>query len=421
MFGNRSLRFDILIILSIVSEMLALLFLYNQGITGSMFNAFLLFLSSMATGLLLIGKFYNREISLQYANNKKLNSFLLLTCLAISLWMIYSFSNVLKNTPIDIRWSDIIPAIEIVVKRFIDGQNPYLPMTELGYTTPVGYMPFHWLPFTIAEKLHIDYRCISFGIWLITSIFFIIRLKKHNNISAAILCIISALIYFFMLNYNIGMMAMTVELLIASYYMLFVASINSNRFLTLGATTALCLISRYSFAMWLPLFIFILYVSGNRTTLYKAALVALAIIILCYAIPFLSKDWSLPFQTLNNYAGMNWEWQHLCDNGLPCNLFKGIGFAQLFYKYFGADNFKTAFTVCRNVFFITTLGTTIISGIWYWINKRKIDAKIFSLASLKIYFSVFSAFMIVPYDYLMITGLMISVAIYAVQARYTAK
>jgi len=405
--------------LAILTEAFSLLFLHKQHITGNTPNAVILFISSMAAGVLVIMKFYNNgTIQVADTSGKKNRYAVLLTSIAAIAWMAIDANSVFERIVIDIYWSDIIPAVQIVTKRFVEGAYPYAPMTELGYTTPVGYMPFHWLPYSIAEVLKFDYRWISFSAFVLAFMVLIVRTYKRNVTATIITIFLTTASYYLMSRYSTGIMAVTVELLIAAYYMLLVSGINSNKYMTIGATVAICLLSRYSFALWLPLGIFVLYTNGDRKLLLKAIITSIVIILLCYIIPFLSKDWTVFYKTNTGYAGMNWEWQHLCDNGVPCNLFNGVGFAHLYYNHYGQANYKAAFETCRLVFFFASIGVCIAMGIWYCINKKKIDYRIFLMASLKIYLSIFFACMIVPYDYLMITGLLVSIALYAEQARY---
>lgn len=414
----RKAFINILLPLTILVEAFSLLFLHKQHITGYTVNAIILFVSSVATGVLVIMKFYNTSIQVADTSGKKNRYAALLTGIVAIAWMAMDANSVFKRIAIDIHWSDIIPAIQIVTKRFVHGEYPYVPMTELGYTTPVGYMPFHWLPYSIAEILKFDYRWISFSAFILAFTVLVARAYKRNIPAAIITIILTTTSYYLISRYSTGIMAVTVELLVAAYYMLLVSGINSNKYLAIGSTVAICLLSRYSFALWLPLGIFVLYISGHSKLLLKAAIVSTIIILLCYIMPFLSKDWTVFYKTNIGYAGMSWEWQHLCDNGLPCNLFNGVGFAHLYYDHYGQVNYKAAFELCRLVLFIASISVCTIMGIWYWMHKNKVDYSIFLMASLKIYLSVFFACIIVPYDYLMISGLLVSIALYTEQARY---
>jgi len=60
----------------------------------------------------------------------------------------------------------------------------------------------------------------------------------------------------------------------------------------------------------------------------------------------------------------------------------------------------------------------MLMGVWYWYNRKKIDLRIFLIASFKIYLTFFLAFIQIPYVYLMTVGNFVSIAILAELMRY---
>jgi hypothetical protein len=291
-------------------------------------------------------------------------------------------------------------------------------MTSLGYTTPVGYMPLHWMPFTVAELLQMDYRWITIAIWCISAGILSYRNCSAKRYYSALTLLLFLWEFYCIVLYNKSILGLTVELLIAAYYMLFIVGINHRNYIITATTFSLCMLSRFSLLLWLPLWAFTMIVSGNTKPFIKTSIVILSIVILLYIVPFLSKDWSMFFTVINSYSNSSWEWQHLCVNGLPCHLYNGVGFAHLFYEKYGAANYLAGFVAFRRLFFIIASCTILLSGIWYWLKRTKIDYRIFLMASFKIYLSVFLAFIIVPYEYLMIVGNFVSIAIFAQQLRY---
>jgi hypothetical protein len=224
-----------------------------------------------------------------------------------------------------------------------------------------------------------------------------------------------------MILYNKSILGVTVEMLIAAYYMLFISGMNQRNYIIQGIAISLCILSRFSLLIWLPLWAFTMIMSGNIKPFIKTSLTIVSIVTLFYIIPFLSKDWSMFFTVINAYSNSSWEWQHLCANGLPCHLYNGVGFAQFFYEKYNAQNYLVRFHFLRTIFFLSTTGSIILMGIWYWYKKTKIDYRIFLMASFKIYLSIFLALIIVPYEYLMIVGNFVSIAIFAEQLRYQIK
>ena len=114
------------------------------------------------------------------------------------------------------------------------------------------------------------------------------------------------------------------------------------------------------------------------------------------------------------------EWHNLNPSGLPWHLFSGCGFAYLFYtSYMGSDaTLLIAYEMLNFVMYLFLGFTLIILAMWYWYNRLKINYKIFLLASFKIYLTMFFSFVLLPYVYINIVNLFVSIAIFAAQARY---
>ncbi len=114
------------------------------------------------------------------------------------------------------------------------------------------------------------------------------------------------------------------------------------------------------------------------------------------------------------------EWYHLSSNHLPYHLFNGVGFAQFFYNTY-QTNIQAGYLALRNTMFVATGGSSVLLAIWYGSNRKKMDHRIFLMASFKIYMTLFLTFIVVPYVYLMIVGNFVTIAIFAEQARYSEK
>jgi hypothetical protein len=172
-------------------------------------------------------------------------------------------------------------------------------------------------------------------------------------------------------------------------------------------------------ALWLPLWAFVLFVSGNRKQLYKTIAGIVVFVSVLFVIPFLSKDWSFVFSALSSYSnGGIGEWLHNNSQGKPIHLYAGTGFAHLFYEKYPIKEMYKGYKQLNQWMFILPFAVLLVMGVWYWFNRIRINYRIFLLASFKIYLSVFLAFVIVPYVYLSLTAIFVSVAIVAEQARY---
>ncbi|MBA3828296.1 MAG: hypothetical protein H0X33_05120 [Taibaiella sp.] len=339
------------------------------------------------------------------------------------IWTSLVTIKILKTTAIDQRISDIIPTIQILCKRLLSGQYPYSydALTSLYYHTPSGYLPMHWLPYTAAEYFKFDYRSITFCIWCIGALVVMFRSMRLSKLWLQVAVpVLLACSYYAISQLEPNIIGWTVEIMVAGYYMLFIAGINQkNPWITAFVITC-CLLSRYSLVLWLPLWAFVMYVSGHRKDLIKAIIGIVVLVGIIYVIPFLSKDWSTFYvaHTTNYETIPIVEWRHQNKDGLPVHLYNGFGLAHLFYQKYHGPDLQHGYDLLKRTLTIATSGSLFIMGIWYWRNRKNIDYRLFLLGSFKIYLSIFFAFIMIPYMYLIMVGNFVSIALFAEQGRY---
>ncbi len=327
-------------------------------------------------------------------------------------------NKIIEGLPINIQFSDIIPAIQIMVKRLFSGEYPYSPLTELGYTAPAGYMPLHWLPFSVADVFNFDYRFVPLVVFWIASLVVSIRAIRAGPLYFTISIALLTGAFFLIKSFEDGIISMTVELLIASYYMLFISGLNQRNKILEGAGIALCVLSRYSLLLWLPIWLFTYLLTRQIKKLAIVSATIFFFVLVIYIIPFLSKDWTLFSTTASSYAHLSWEWQHLNDQKQPIHLYNGVGFAHLFYEKYGGADYMSGFHLARKAFFIANACCILLLATWYWRIRKNLDQRIFLLYSFKIYLTVFFSFIMVPYVYLLATSVFVSITIWSEQSRY---
>jgi len=376
----------------------------------------------MLFGIVLLAKFYNvadLAVYKRLAGKKNLIFYLFMAAVFI---LLNSLTIRIFKTMDYNKYSDIIPIIQMINKRLLSGLNPYdaHAMEPFYYQGPTNYLPMHWLPFSIAEYFHFDYRSISFIVWCLGALFVTLRSARAKNfVMPAIVLSLLTGAYLLMVVQSPGIMGVTVEMMIAGYYLLFIAGINVKNGILIGFFTCLCLLSRYYVALWIPLWIFILFISGNRRKLFYALCSIGFFVLIIYVIPFLSKDWSVATHSMVHYENVPFhEWINAGPGQRPGHLYNGTGFAYLFYEKYVNSNLFDGYQLLKKTFFLALISCVLLLGAWYTFNKNKINYHIFILASFKIYLSVFLSLIMVPYIYLMITGIFVSIAIFAEQAAY---
>lgn len=423
--SGKPTTYNILLFLLVLLENTFFFFTYKNGYLDSGTNAICYSVVSLLIGIVLILKYYNKKSGLITASSvstlKKYAPACILFVLA-TIWAAAKAYPIITTMPVDFRMSDIIPTVQILAKRFIAHQNPYdrNALLPLGYTIPSTYLPMHWLPYTIAEFVGFDYRWVTFAIWAIGFFILMHRLAKSQPVSAitlAALMISGA--YFLITDKDSSIISLTIETMVAGYYMIFIASLNTKNAYLHGLAIGICLLSRYTLILWLPLWAFILFVSENRQYLYKSMAAAVAFVLLLYILPFLSKDWAAFYDAHMAYEnGAIGEWFHVNEKHLPYHLFNGVGLAQFFYLHYQSTDLHIGYTVLRSIMFISLLSASAIIAVWYWINRTKIDYRIILMASFKIYLTLFFALIMVPYNYLIVVGNFVSIAIFIEQLRY---
>ena len=295
----------------------------------------------------------------------------------------------------------------------------YAGIDKWGYQLPLTYLPMQWLPYTIAEWLQADYRWIAITIF--SGAAFIVvsrsnRISPVHGITSAILILYTCRM---LLKYDTGILSMTVELMVAGYYMAFIAGISGRNPWARGAFIAICLLSRYSLVLWLPLWAFVEFMKGDRKDFFRSCGLIAIVVLGIYIIPFLSHDWGAFIRGYHYYSqAAIGEWSNVNEHRIPHQLDHGLGFARLFYLKLWEYSIPDRLRALQKAHLAICIGSTVVMGIWYWIVRRRIHPRIFLLASFKIYLSLFLAFIQVPYPYLMITTAAVSIAMFAELPRW---
>lgn len=320
--------------------------------------------------------------------------------------------------------SDVIPQIKILVTRFLSGVFPYQLITEwsFNHTLYPTYLPLTWMPFILPEVLGFDYRWMAFSVLMISFLFYFSKILSWN-ISWKGILFLGITSFYFLYAYQKGeieegIFRNSVETLIAGYYLILALSIFSKSNILKGAALTFCLLSRYSVVLWVPLFFFVLFFASkeNKYKIKTSDLLTIGFImfagfLIFYAIPFLSEDTSIFIKGYDYHtdaALQSWktsDWQPAEDP--PFALFKGFGMAGFFYEYVPGD-LETKLKACQRFHFIASIFTVILLGGIFYKIKNKIDYRIFLLGSLKIYLVIFYNFIQIPFNYLFLTLVMVS-------------
>jgi hypothetical protein len=392
-----------------------LLVSYCKNVAGPFVSPVIFFLVSVGIGFVYL-KRAQIEDSPQpvrhYSNNFVFKLIQIVLFIGLSVFIFISLRAAFQTYKISmngVERSDVIPQIMYLVKRFKSGQQPYYTIPFPWKLFPT-YLPFQWLPYLLAEWANKDYRWVpAIAFELSCAYFFIRSLLAKGADDETPLKIVSGvwplIIWAVLLRYDQGMFVVTVETLVAAYYLLVCTSIFDKRVYMLAIGISLCLLSRYSIVFWMPVCVACYYIDGQKKAAVTIVSVILLFFILFYWVPFLRLDpyifWK-GYQYHSEAALFDWTYARC--------LFNGLGFSSFAVRYLPGD-VGHKLHIYQAIHLFACISTAVLCVIFYAKNKSKYSLQQFLLFSLKIYLTVFYLFIQTPYDYIYIVPLVISAAL----------
>ncbi len=335
---------------------------------------------------------------------------IILAATFISYYLIY----ICFQNPIDPLKSDVVPTIQKMVQRVLNFENPNKLIDFGGWSFEPAYLTMQYLPFCLAEKLKMDYRFFAYLVFLISFVPFVAWIRHYSESYYEIIfkCLLPFYFLYSLMQFNPAIFMHSIELIDVAYILLLAFSIFSSSWLLIGTAVSCCLLSRYGIVLWLPFFAFYLYKIESKQMFYKTGLFVIGALCCLYVFPFMIKDPLIFFKGLRSYnvVGIS-EWETIpawYEVKKPYTLTQGFGFAihfRDFLDYPTAEKIKIIKTVQISICLI------FIAVSSYLINSPKIkDKRMFGLFSLKIYLTLFYAFLFVTFSYLYLVPLFVSIA-----------
>lgn len=335
--------------------------------------------------------------------------------LIVLLWP--TLGAVLQKFPfasIDATQSDIIPQIQTMINWLFQGVFPYQPIIDWGYELFPTYLPLTWLPFVIPEVLSMDYRIFALlvfaaGLGVLT---------YHNQRSLLGVSLATLFVYYLILKigrHEDTIIGYSVESMIAGFYLLFIASWKSRNKLMLGGALLLCLLSRYSLVVWLPVYFLYLWKTYDFTFGLRTGLIALAGIFLVYLLPFWFQDTSIYQRgmdhhakaALNEWRGQPWQQ----DRSKPYTLYKGLGMASHYFEQTEVPLEDRLSKLQNTHLVLLLLSMLLFSTIIFWGHHYLSNPQLMLLGSFKCYLAIFYHFIQIPYSYLFLVLLVLNIPI----------
>lgn len=330
-----------------------------------------------------------------------INRQLLLKFVSIAALLPVSYSiarNILNSTPLQIEYADMLPIIGVMCQRFLNGQmaSVYSPIPEIWDGIQPIYLPAMWLPFCTSLLFDFDMRWVTVGgIWLSVALCILPAWRRKNTplVYAAVLLVLLAWLH---LHPTHNVIRLSEEGVIYFYYSILTVAIISGNAWAIGATAALCLLSRYAIIGWLPFAIICLLYKREYKFLLKslaAGSLAAALFILPFGTKFLAFQLQMPYQYIS-HAEKVWR-------ETPEHFYRSLGMA----KFFGSSHVELLHTILVG-------GTFLVPVLLFiFIRKKGFNTVNILLAGLQLTLSFFYNFLDVSYLYLFYTPVFVSLVI----------
>ncbi len=418
--SKKSLILFVLIVIEV------LLITYCRNIFGSLVSPVMLLLVSISIGVITMVYFKKEEDipSASFWKTDRQTYYFMLLFAGMAVLTLFlpkrGYIGIVENFLINPQYSDVMPTIQVMTKRFVSGEPVYQYIENFGYKIAPSYLPMVWFPFVPAELLHIDYRYATWLFWLVTILLLMITSIRRSNGTAINLIgtLLLGLYILSVIDKEPAALAWTPELANASFYVLLLMGLLSNNTVVKAAAITGCLMSRYSIVLFIPL---VFLIEWNQNGI-KKSLILFGYTFLFSALlmlPLIGNHWKELYDGYKYYAvsGIG-EWKHLAANGLPLHIFNGNGLAAWVYT-FKSGSIEDKFNFMHQVHLTVVVLTVLVLSGLYWFNRGMLHPRWYVIGAIKIYLAVFYGFIQVPYTYLFLVPVLYSIALFMMLHKYS--
>ncbi len=304
----------------------------------------------------------------------------------------------IHQSPLSYTDADMIPIMEVMCKRWLEGKwsAVYDPVLEIWSGIKPIYLPAMWMPFLAAVKFGFDPRWItSLAVFFSFGIFILLWRAHWQKISGAVLLLVAGILCLWLYTEpSHNFIRLSEEGIVVFYYSLLVLAILSENFLLIGIAAALCALSRYAIAGWLPaMLVYLVLVHKQKPDTIRFILSFVSVVLLLVVLPFGIKPLQIAFQQPQQYiehAARIWKES-------PVYFTQSTGLA----KFFGPENIVLQHQLLILCSFLLPL--IFVFGSIKWKHRNNIP-----LATLKLTVVIVFALIDVPYQYLFYTSSFIS-------------
>ena len=319
--------------------------------------------------------------------------------LATLVLMLFSYAkDFFVEVPLDYHTADMLPIIQTMCERFINGMNPYTIIPEIwGGMQPI-YLPRLWMPFIPASLLEFDLRWMCLSALAVCLLLIYSKYLKGLNTLQSLTFIPAFLIILSIISIDNSLITMTQEPIVILWYIAMSWSFINNHPRLFGVFSALSLLSRYALAPWLLMIGAILFWDRKRfffRAVISGTITTLTLLFVSNANNYTEVFLGLSDNYLTDIANNRGKYEGMINSGL--------GLA----KFLDYNDLNLLHAFMKWVAIISP----ICLGLYYKLREKYIPLDQFGIASLKVYLVLFYNLIIMPYSYLFYTSSFLSLFI----------
>ncbi len=322
----------------------------------------------------------------------------------IGLFLYVEASAVFEKVPVDYRWADMLPIMKIMCERLVAGKSVYANIEQIwGGIEPI-YLPAIWLPLLPATLMEVDVRWTAMLLFMGALIFCVFtrpksQLSRQQHFRSILVLVPLIILVHHWMIYESRFFSMTEESIVVFYYLFLAYGIARKNPILIALGLSLCMLSRYSLALWAVVYVLYELVLGDRRAAFRIIWIggsfSLFLLVVTQAIWHLDIFLGLPSNYLDAIVNEEHKFGALVQDGL--------GLAK-FYEY---DQLPRL----NRLFLISAISAPLLSFTIYHFFKSRLNKELFLLCSLKLTLVLFYNTLIMPFVYLFFTSTLFSIAI----------
>lgn len=322
----------------------------------------------------------------------------------IGLFLYVEASAVFEKVPVDYHWADMLPIMKIMCERLVAGKSVYANIEQIwGGIEPI-YLPAIWLPLLPATVMDIDVRWTAMLLFMGALIFCVatrpkLPLSRQQHFRSVLVLVPLFILVHHWMIYESRFFSMTEESIVVFYYLFLAYGIARKNPVLIALGLSLCMLSRYSLALWAVVYVLYELFWGDRSVAWRIIWVgstfSFLLLLITQAIWHIDIFLGLPANYLDAIINEEHKFGALVQDGL--------GLAK-FYAY---DQLPRL----NRLFLISAILAPLLSFATFHFLKNRLNKELFLLCSLKLCLVLFYNTLIMPFVYLFFTSTLFSLAI----------